>query len=152
MQNWKDISKENEEAKALAQLLSPLQVLALHKALSPLVSQAKGLLPSGQHPCTIKVQGEGMSYLVAVSEPRKDTLLPVPYKAVATTALCRLNAATVASICKDAEDRAWKGETSTAVEVALKGAAVARDKWRKGSIIVTIDALSLWEEGPSDER
>ena len=57
MDNWKDMHEEKEEAQALAQLLSPLQVLALHKALSPLVSQAKGLLPSGQHPCTVKVRG-----------------------------------------------------------------------------------------------
>ena len=146
MYNWKETNEETEEAQALAQLLSPLQVLALHKALSPLVSQAKGLLPSGQHPYTVKVQGTDMSYLVAVSEPRKSSLLPAPYKAVATTALCRLNAATVASICKAAKDTAWKGETSTLVEAALTDCKVARDKWRKGSITVSVDALTRVEE------
>ena len=141
MYEWKQTVQPGDQEERIARLLTPLQVLTLSKALAPLVKAARGLVPPGQHTCTVKVQDGTLGYLTVVSAPRKDTLLPVPYKAVATTALCRLNAATVASICKAAEDTVWKGETSSQVEEALEGASVARNKWRRGSVTVKVSEL-----------
>jgi hypothetical protein len=89
----------------LAELLTPIEVLALSKALADLAHMARDLVPEGTHNVHglyigSYENGVDVSGQVTV-RTRKGSLSPLPYKGIAATALSKLNAATRRAVIRE---------------------------------------------------
>ena len=93
------------DTRALAELLTPVEVLALSKALADLAHMARDLVPEGTHNVHGLYVGsyeDGVDVSGQVTvRTRKGSLSPLPYKGIAATALSKLNAATSRAVIRE---------------------------------------------------
>mgnify|MGYP003111412360 CR=1 FL=1 len=138
--------------EAIASLLTSAQIVALHKALSPLVSRAKANVDSGQHKVSVTVNGRALDMLLSISVRGSDYLKTPPYKELAIGALGKLNQSTIDSIVEDASDPKWKPAETSAIMKALRDIQVNRDRWTRGSrtTSVSADKSAAPNEGQGD--
>lgn len=126
--------------EAIASNLTSAQIVALHKALSPLVSKAKSNVDSGQHKVSVTVNGRALDMLLSISVRGDAYLKAPPYKALAIGALGKLNKPTLDALISDASDPKWKPEETSAVVKALCDVQVNRDQWTSGSRSTSVSA------------
>jgi len=126
--------------EAIASNLTSAQIVALHKALSPLVSRAKANVDSGQHKVSVTVNGRALDMLLSISVRGSDYLKAPPYKALAIGALQKLNLPTLVSLVLDASDPKWKPAETSAVMKALRDIQVNRNQWTSGSRSTSVSA------------
>ena len=129
--------------EAIASRLTSAQIVALHKALSPLVSKAKSNIDSGQHKVSVTINGHDVDMLLSITNKGKDYLKAPPYKALAIEALQKLNLPTLVSIVFDASDPNWKPAETSAVKKALRDIQVNRNQWTSGSRGTAVSTTSL---------
>ena len=100
-----ELTEHAADTRALAELLTPVEVLALNKALADLAHMARDLVPEGTHSVHGLYIGNyenevDISGKVTV-RTRSGSLSQLPYKGIAATALSKLNAATYRSVIRE---------------------------------------------------
>ena len=93
------------DTRALAELLTPVEVLALSKALADLAHMARDLVPEGTHSVYglyIGSYEDGVDISGKVTvRTRRGSLSQLPYKGIAATALSKLNTATYRAVIRE---------------------------------------------------
>ena len=128
------------DTRALAELLTPIEVLALSKALADLAHMARDLVPEGTH----NVHGlyigsyeEGVDISGKVTvRTRRGSLSQLPYKGIAATALSKLNAATYRAVIRAFHNPEKESEVTPKQSADFEKCRYRRGVYKRDSVSI----------------